>query len=70
MVAQLAAAELPGCQGEGKPGRRLSYVWAPRRLLASRSQRPRPTGVGPRASVGANLLILLLVLVCSREEWL
>lgn len=38
MVAELAAAELPGSQGKGKPDRR--------RLIATWSERPRPTCVG------------------------
>lgn len=33
LVAELAAAELPGSQGEGKPGRRPSSARASRRLM-------------------------------------
>lgn len=46
MVAELAAAELPGSQGEGKPGRRPSYGRAPRRLTAAWSEPSRRTRVG------------------------
>lgn len=46
MVAELAAAELPGSQGKGKPSRRPTSGWAPRRLIATWSERPRPTCEG------------------------
>lgn len=46
MVAELAAAELPGSQGKGKPGRRPTSGWAPRRLIATWSELPRPTCEG------------------------
>lgn len=45
MVAELAAAELPGSQGEGKPGRRPSSGRASLRLIATRPELPRPTSV-------------------------
>lgn len=45
MVAELAAAELPGGQGKGKPGRLPSSPAGPAPLRCKLA-RPRPTCVG------------------------
>lgn len=46
MVAELAAAELPGSQRKGKLSWLPSSSGAARRLIATWSERPRTTGIG------------------------